>query len=977
LDENFSILLLNIQGVNTATKLALLEEYLNSMAKSPTVIALCETWLDNIDVKNLNFKNYKLAASYGRKNSNRGGVALLVNKISGLKFNAIKTDSFELAFETCSINVHIKNRVIQLVLVYRPSNRQNNGQLQNFYNHLENLLVNSIAQDKEIVLLGDLNVDLLKRTSDSSQLLDIMSAYQFSLLNELKPTRSFNESATLIDHLFCNFQCMNNVDILPLCFSDHDAVFCKFDIKFKLPEDKWIYNRLYSDENWQNFLEKLMAENWTEMYLKSSIHEISKAFMDKLIGLFDSAFPIKKTLIKGNKFNKVNLSEHTKMSQMELRELGERMSITQDPALKSTLRKQFNSLKKYVGFCIDNDARSANDRMIKQSSNKGKVAWAIVNSIEGKCKQGSNIDCLRIDGVNINDDQKIVNHLNAQFLESTPSLDNVNIDYEDWNIDNAEEFHLAPCSDTEIVDIINSFKAKDSTSWDGISTRVLKRISLLVAAPLSYLANESFSQGEFPDNLKLSLLFPSFKKGDHCDPNNYRPIAMSSPVSKVLEKVFLNRLELYFESNNLLTDKQHGFRKKKSTITALFDCVSEIYDSVENREKVNLILYDFKNAFGCLVPDILISKLKKYGLDDKSLSWLKSFLTERKQYVQLKVFDEKNVQRVIKSDTATSSMGVPQGTTLGPFSWNSYSNDFALYVIIACLILFADDSSVIVKGKTAKDVNDKTVQTNNAVVNFAENNFLRLNAAKTNILQVHTHQTRNIVKPDIQIYDQTVDTCNEAKLLGVYLTDTMNWSRQCDHVVNKLRSVCFLFTKLRRRISASLLRQVYFSYVQSHILYSIVIWGGSPHLERVSVAQKRVIRAMAGVRFRWSPDQTDSCKPLFLQFNILPVFCIYIVECVKFVKNNPLKFTLANETEGSRSYSTRNKVVHDCDLYVKSATLQMTAQDPNVMIARVFNHLPLALKLSVSDKNFVNYVKKLVGEHLFYDKFEFFGHNFE
>jgi hypothetical protein len=46
-------------------------------------------------------------------------------------------------------------------------------------------------------------------------------------------------------------------------------------------------------------------------------------------------------------------------------------------------------------------------------------------------------------------------------------------------------------------------------------------------------------------------------------------------------------------------------------------------------------------------------------------------------------------------------------------------------------------------------------------------------------------------------------------------------------------------------------------------------------------------------------------------------------------------------------------------------------------MAKVFNHLPLALKLSVSDTNFVNYVKKLVGEHLFYDKFEFFGFNFE
>jgi hypothetical protein len=665
------------------------------------------------------------------------------------------------------------------------------------------------------------------------------------------------------------------------------------------------------------------------------------------------------------------------MSQMELRELGERISIAQDPALKSTLRKQFNSLKKYVGFCIDNDDRKANDRKLEQSSNKGKVSWEIVNSIEGKCKQSSKIEHLKINDVLVSDDQEIVNHLNAQFLESVPSLDNVNDDYDDWNINLSEEFHLAPCCDTEIMDIIENFKAKNSTSWDGISTRVLKRISMLIAAPLSYLANESFSQGEFPDNLKISELTPVYKKGEHCDPQNYRPIAMASPVSKVLEKVFLNRLELYFESNNLLTEKQHGFRRKKSTITALFDCVSEIYESVENREKVNVILYDFKNAFGCLVPDILISKLKKYGLDDTSLSWLKSFLTERKQYVKLKVFDEKNVQRIIKSDTATSSMGVPQGTTLGPFSWNSYSNDFALYIIIACLILFADDSSVIVKGRTAKLVNEKTVETNNAVVNFAENNFLRLNAAKTNILQVHTHQTRNIVKPEVQIYDQTVETCKEAKLLGVYLTDTMNWSRQCDHVVNKLRSVCFLFTKLRRRISASLLRQVYFSYVQSHILYSIVIWGGSPHLERVSVAQKRIIRAMAGVRFRWSPEQTDSCKPLFQQFNILPVYCIYIVECAKFVKNHPLKFSLANETEGSCSYSTRNKIVHDCDLYVKSATLQMTAQDPNVMIARVFNHLPLALKLSVSDTNFVNYVKKLAGDHLFYDKFEFFGHKFE
>jgi hypothetical protein len=372
-----------------------------------------------------------------------------------------------------------------------------------------------------------------------------------------------------------------------------------------------------------------------------------------------------------------------------------------------------------------------------------------------------------------------------------------------------------------------------------------------------------------------------------------------------------------------------------------------------------------------------VNKLEKYGLDEKSLSWIKSFLVDRKQYVQLKTFDENNIEKVVQSEVLSSSMGVPQGTTLGPFGWNSYSNDFPLYILLAILIIFADDSTAIVKGKSYKEVNEKTVETNKAVVDFAQQNFLRLNASKTNILQIHTHQTKKIEKPEVQIYEQNVETCREGKILGVYLTDTMNWNKQCEHVVSKLRSVCFLFTMLRCKISDSLLRQVYFAYVQSHILYSIVIWGGSPHLERVFVAQKRVVRAMVGARFYWNPDEPNSCRPLFKKLDILPVFSIYIVECVKFVKNYPEKFSLASENSDSVVYRTRNRIVHDCDLYVKKSTLQMTAQDPNVMIARVFNHLPLALKMNVSGKSFVSDVKNLVREFLFYDKSEYFGHNFE
>jgi hypothetical protein len=115
---------------------------------------------------------------------------------------------------------------------------------------------------------------------------------------------------------------------------------------------------------------------------------------------------------------------------------------------------------------------------------------------------------------------------------------------------------------------------------------------------------------------------------------------------------------------------------------------------------------------------------------------------------------------------------------------------------------------------------------------------------------------------------------------------------------------CAVFASfLRCKITESLLRQVYFAYVQSHTLYRIVIWGGSPHLERVSVAQKRVVRAMVGERFYWDPENPNFCKPLFKKLNILPVFSIYIVECAKFVKNYPEKFSLASENPNSFAYN--------------------------------------------------------------------------
>jgi hypothetical protein len=130
----------------------------------------------------------------------------------------------------------------------------------------------------------------------------------------------------------------------------------------------------------------------------------------------------------------------------------------------------------------------------------------------------------------------------------------------------------------------------------------------------------------------LSLVTPSFKKGEREDASNYRPIAMTSPFSKNLEKAFLSRLENHLVENN-------------ST-----------------------------NAFGCLVPQLLLKKLERYGVCDEALSWISTFLIGRTQIVQLKSLDSDNNEIITKSEVADCSMGVPQGTVLGPAGFTVYDN---------------------------------------------------------------------------------------------------------------------------------------------------------------------------------------------------------------------------------------------------------------------------------------------------------------
>lgn len=536
------------------------------------------------------------------------------------------------------------------------------------------------------------------------------------------------------------------------------------------------------------------------------------------------------------------------------------------------------------------------------------------------------------------------------------------------------------------IDIVESskllgVKISDTMNWATQCNAVASKLrsvtyQFTIGKPLTCIINQSFEQGKFPENLKLSIITPLFKKDEKDNPANYRPISITSPISKVLEKAFSTRLEKHLNENKIIADNQHGFRKGKSTVTALFDLVSVVYDSLENREKINLILYDFSNAFGCLLPQLLVKKLERHGLDGQALTWISSFLTNRTQMVQLKSF-ENNTEIITRSDVTNCSMGVPQGTILGPVGFSIYDNDLPLKVALACLYLYADDSSLVVKAKNYPELFSKTEISNQNVINFAKDNYLRLNAKKTNLLQIHTAQAKKLENSTIQVNGENIFETKTAKLLGIQFTDTLSWKTHCDEVVSKLKSTAYRFSVLRATLTLPSLLKVYYADVQSHILYTILIWGGSPHLEQIFVAQKRCVRAMAGKRYWRGPAALDSCKPLFQEFKILTVYSLYILECAKFVKLNPQKFSNNSEHSDINLRTTRNTQHENTDLYIKPTRNTQFAQNPSIMLARIWNHLPENLKAIESEKLFVKKLKIVLLKYMFYDMHEFFSCKFD
>ena len=182
------------------------------------------------------------------------------------------------------------------------------------------------------------------------------------------------------------------------------------------------------------------------------------------------------------------------------------------------------------------------------------------------------------------------------------------------NINSTGTVFLKPVIENEVLTIVKKFKGKMSTSYDEVKMKTVKSIIHSIVVPLTHTFNRSISTGIFPERLKLAKVIPIFKSGNRKEFSNYRPVSILPQFSKILEKLFYNRLVSFIEKQKIFSCHQYGFRKKCSTEYAVGDMVELISDAIDKNEYSIGLFIDLKKAFDTIDHYILQDKLYLYGI---------------------------------------------------------------------------------------------------------------------------------------------------------------------------------------------------------------------------------------------------------------------------------------------------------------------------------------------------------------------------
>lgn len=390
----------------------------------------------------------------------------------------------------------------------------------------------------------------------------------------------------------------------------------------------------------------------------------------------------------------------------------------------------------------------------------------------------------------------------------------------------------------------------------------MKHVVHILAPILAKIFNQCIVAAAFPERMQVARVTVLYKKGERNNLANYRPVSILPVFSKVFEKILHSRLSNFIDKCNLLTPYQFGFRKNKSTEIALLEQKEYILTQFESKAIVVGIFVDYSKAFDLVNHNTLLKKLACYGVRGQVLLLLKSYLSHRKQVVQINNTCSK-VQPVL--------CGVPQGSILGPLLFNIYLNDIVNINPIAKFIIYADDASIFFSGNDIHQLVDKCNFTMKALEKWSVSNSMQINEVKTKAVIFRQKNKPVPVHKDIILNSRSIEIVEHFKCLGVVFSSTMSWDSHINHIVTKIAQITGIIGRAKYLLSTKIKLLLYNSLFCSHLNYCQLVWGTTTfsNLQRVHILQKKCLRHIYN-----EPYGAPSTN-LFYRSHVIQAFNLY------------------------------------------------------------------------------------------------------
>ena len=745
------------------------------------ILAINETKLDStISNTELCITEFDLVRNDRKCNGRHGGgVCFYIKK--NLNFH-IRKDLHDESLEILSIEI-IKPRSKSFVVTtwYRPPSSS-----LDLFRAFEEIVEKIDCTGLDYYILGDLNCDYLcpeKANLATSYLRNIADVYGLSQLIS-EPTRITKTTKTLIDVCFTNNpERITDSGVNHLGISDHSIVFMTRKARYEPIPSRIVQMRKLKNLDTEMFLSDLEQMPWTDVLTFEDPNDMWTHWKRNFMSCVDNHAPIVSKKIGKRNSPWISADLKHKMRQRD--------SLKRDAILSNSEIdwQQYKRARNLTNNAIKLAKKNYYTRNFELNSANPRKTWQLIGDLNGRNSSNSkNVSALKTGEQIITSSAEIAESFNEHFTSIAKSLaDDLprsGVKPESYLKPANTVFSLKPPSTKLVCELLCRIDDKKAVGLDGIPNKLLKLSANIVGPSLSEIFKKSILTGAFPREWKVSRVTPVFKKGEKKnDVDNYRPISVVSTISKIFERIVFDQFSSYLNDNDILTTCQSGFRTLHSTLTSLIEATNYWSVNIDKGLFNGVIFIDLKKAFDTIDHEILLNKLLNYGVDQQSIKWFESYLSNRFQRVSV---------NGSLSDPSAVDFGVPQGSNLGPLLFLVFINDLPNCLSMGSARMFADDTNISVIGQSITDLEPVLNAELQNIREWLLSNRLSLNVAKTEFMIIGSRQKFTAHKNDasiqVKIDDNEIEKVEYAKSLGVTIDKNLNWSVHIQNLTKKVSS---------------------------------------------------------------------------------------------------------------------------------------------------------------------------------------------